>query len=215
MIRKLITAALASALAASAFAAPAAAQQRTGGASRSEPRAFVAMRNFSQCVVDRSPRAAAAVLAMDPAGAPYREALRRLAGGHDYCAPGTQLRFSGIFFVGGLAEALVTDRRGRSALASRVALDPARPAIQARDETELMTLCAVRAAPGEAASLFATEPASAAELAALRALAPTVSACLGAGRTMRLDRPNLRALLALAAYRLSAHNASPPVLAGN
>lgn len=173
------------------------------------------MRNFSKCVVDRSPRAAAAVLAMDPESEAYRDALLRLAGGHNYCAPGTQLRFSGIFFVGGLAEALVTGRRGRGTLARLVALDSSRPAIQARNETELMTLCTVRTAPGETAALFATEPSSDAERAAMRALAPTVGACLGAGQTMRLDRPNLRALLALSAYRLGEHNAAPQASAAN
>jgi hypothetical protein len=200
--------ALAALAATATLATPGAAQTQAAQA-RSQPHAFVAMRNFSRCVVERSPHGVELVLAMDPTSNSYRDGLRRLAEGHSDCAPGTRLQFSGIFFAGGLAEALVSGGRA-GALGPRVALDPARPAIQARDETEVMTLCTVRRAPEEVAALFAAEPSSDAEREAMRVLAPTVGACLAAGQTLRLNRPNLRALLALSAHRLIVHNSAPP-----
>ena len=44
--------------------------------------------------------------------------------------------------------------RARRSPAAHVAYDPARPAIRARDESEMMFLCTVRAAPAEVAALL-------------------------------------------------------------
>jgi hypothetical protein len=54
--------------------------------------------------------------------------------------------------------------------------------------------------------LLASAPASASEEAAVRALRPRLAACLRAGLTAHFNRPALRALLALSAYRLVEHN---------
>jgi len=167
------------------------------------------MRNFAKCVFNRSPRAAENLLAMDRGDRDFPVAMRRLAQGHEDCAPNSQLIFSGIYFIGGVAEASVNHRVRNDRLTRLVALDSTRPAIPARDETEMMALCTVRRAPDDLASLFATEPMSDAETAAMRTLGPAIGGCLAAGQILRLDRAVLRDVLALAAYRLIAWNEAP------
>ena len=125
---------------------------------------------------------------------------------------GSRLRFSRLPFAGGMAEALLGSDHGLGDLAARVALDPALPPLRARDELEVMSICVVRAAPGEVASLFATQPASDAENAALRAIMPRAGQCLTAGASLRLNALSMRSMLALAAWRLDQHNrASAPI----
>jgi hypothetical protein len=72
-----------------------------------------------------------------------------------------------------------------------------------------MALCTVRAAPQKVAAVLATEVFSAVEGAALRDITPDVQSCLAAGVNLRLNRIGLRAMLALAAYRLAEHNRAP------
>ena len=104
-----------------------------------------------------------------------------------------------------MAEALLLeDLRGED-LGRRVALDPGRPPLRANGETELMGICIVRAAPAEVAALFATEPASAEEAAAMRAVTPHLGRCLRTGVEAHFNRPAVL-VLALAAFRLSENN---------
>jgi hypothetical protein len=105
-----------------------------------------------------------------------------------------------------MAEALLNANLRQSELAAHVALDPARTPLAARDENELMSLCTVRAAPDQVSALLRSEAASPLEAAALTALVPHVTSCLAAGQRLALNRPFLRAVLVLAAYRLSDHN---------
>lgn len=190
-------------------AAPLSAQRNRREWSRAQTWAPATMRNFAKCVFDRSPRAAANLLAMDSGDRHFPDAMRRFAQGHEDCAPMSRLTFSGIYFIGGVAEASVNYRLRTDHLARLVAVDPARPTIRARDETEMMTLCTVRRAPEELAVLFATEPMSEAETGALRTLGPVIGGCLAAGQTLRLDRAALRDMLALSAYRLISWNEGP------
>ena len=69
-----------------------------------------------------------------------------------------------------------------------------------------MGICIVRAAPAEVAALFATEPASAGEAAAMRAVTPHLGRCLRTGVEAHFNRPAVRSILALAAFRLSENN---------
>jgi hypothetical protein len=190
-------------------AVPASAQRNRRQWSMAQTWAPATMRNFAKCVFDRSPRAAANLLAMEPGDRNFPDAMRRFAQGHEDCAPMSRLTLSGIYFIGGVAEASVNYRIRGDHLSRYVALDPARPAIRARDETEMMTLCTVRRAPEELAALFATEPMSEAEAGAMRTLGPVIGGCLTNGQTLRLDRAALRAMLALSAYRLMAWNEAP------
>jgi hypothetical protein len=121
-----------------------------------------------------------------------------------------------VLFAGGLAENLLRQRGAVADLAPVVALNPARPAVVSRDDTELMALCVVRASPAKVSALLQTAPASEEEGADLRALMPELRSCLTAGSSVSLNRLLGRAILALAAYRLAEHNgwSGTPAAAG-
>jgi hypothetical protein len=174
----------------------------------SKPLAVVAMHNFAACVADRAHKPEA-VLALAPGSEDYQRAMRRLARGHDMCgSAGGRLRFNPMLFAGGLAERLLEQQRPPGGLVRLLLPDPAAPPVVARDEADAMALCTVRRSPDAVAALFATGPASDDEKEAMTALGPTVAACLAAGRTLRINRPGLRSLIAVAAYRLARPEAS-------
>jgi hypothetical protein len=174
------------------------------------PRDIRVLHAFSACAVRHhfSRERARALLAMDPATDEYRRAILDMADRSSHCLPGrgSRLRFSALPFAGGMAEALLSADHSLPVLAARVAFDPALRPLPARDELEVMSICVVRAAPGEVASLFATQPASDAENAALRAILPRAGQCLAAGASLRLNALRIRSMLALAAWRLAQHN---------
>jgi hypothetical protein len=89
-------------------------------------------------------------------------------------------------------------------------LDPAAPPLQARDDTELMALCTVRQSPDAVLALLATDPATAAETAAMRTLGSTLTGCVARGKSMQLNKPALRVDLALAAYRIANQAPTAP-----
>ncbi|HMG47381.1 MAG TPA: hypothetical protein VK614_07980 [Allosphingosinicella sp.] len=187
------------------MAAPAAAQRHALGGEPSRPEDVRILHRFSQCVVRHQPDRARAVLAADYRTRAFDREIRRLAQANWGCAPDGTLRFGLLLFAGGMAESLLLARLGTGDLAPLVSFDPAAPPIEARGETELMSLCTVRAAPAEVAALLTTEPAGEQEAAALRGIMPRLNQCLAAGASVRANRIALRALLALAAYRLSEH----------
>lgn len=198
------------AIAALAFAVtaiPASAAPREGPIEWSDaPRSQRELHEFAACVAAGETRQARAVLAMDYRTPEYNRAMMRLLQGGRYCLHHSRLGGNLRFFAGRIAEALLVRSLRGGALAQRVAHDPAMPPIQARDETELMAFCTVRAAPAQVAALFATRPTSAEEVAAIHALTPQVAQCLPAGATGHFNRAALRSILDLAAYRLSAYN---------
>jgi hypothetical protein len=166
------------------------------------------LHRFSQCVAQRRPGAARAILAHGYDAA-VRPALGRIAAWGLDCGPGGHLHVSGMLFAGAMAEALVAPLARGGALERVVAFDPTKPVLDARDEAEMMSFCAVRAAPAGVTALFATEGASDREEAAVQALLPQLTDCLGRDVRLVTNRPALRALLALAALRLALNNAAP------
>lgn len=191
-------------------AAPAEARGGRAAADRDSPAAIRVLHDFAGCVAgDRWARARVrAILAMDYRTDAAREALRSFIATRRICvAPYSALRAHRLVFAGALAENLLPRDR---ALATLVAFDPARPPVQARDEREVMSLCVVRADPEAVGTLLATVPASAEEGAALRALSPLLGRCLRAGAQTRVNGLEVRALLALAAWRLAALNDGRP-----
>jgi hypothetical protein len=187
------------------MAAAAAAPRDALGGAPSRPADVRILHRFSQCVVHRQGDRVRALLAADYRTDFYRREMLSLVRNNRYCLSAGTLRFSPALFAGGMAETLLRERLGGRDLAPFVALDPARPAIEARDEQELMALCTVRAAPAEVAALLTSEPASEGEAAALGGIIPRLNQCLTAGAALRVNRIAIRSLLALAAYRLSEH----------
>ncbi len=161
-----------------------------------------AVHNFGACVVRQTPRGAREALALDYRTPEYAEKVRDLAAGHERCAPGARLSFGGVLFAGALAEALVESEVKRADLPAQLAFDPARPKVDARDETEVMALCTAMRAPQATADLFATKPATKEEKAAMQGIAAVLPDCLAKDTKLTLNRPALRSLLALAAWRI-------------
>lgn len=190
------------ALAALAAPAPAAAKPE-----RAPPASAVDIRTlhvFAGCLADRYERTMRKLLAMDYRDPAYDDELRTLARMGSRCAPFVlgRLRSARVLVAGAFAEALLPATLNGSRLADRVAYDPSMPAVAARDEGEYLGLCAVRSMPDEVAGLLATRPASEEERLAIGNLRPRLGPCLRAGSSARVNASGLRAILALAAYRL-------------
>jgi hypothetical protein len=167
-----------------------------------------AMRNFGRCVVDIQPAGAARVLAMDFRTKEYLDQLSRLMRGHSRCIGAGSIGSRAMLFAGALAEALLEKNHGAQVGAALV-----RPvgaaALPSRSVTETATLCIALQAPQETAALLRTAPATAEERAASQPLLERLPSCLAAGQQVQLNRPALRAVLALAAYRIAAANGAP------
>jgi hypothetical protein len=169
-----------------------------------------AVHNFGACVVRYTPQGAERVLAMDYRTEAYREALRRLARGHDRCVtPAAQLKSGGVLLAGAMAEALVEAEVKDGDLPKRLAFDPQRPAIEARGLTEAMALCTALHEPRGTAALFKTEPGSRGEEEAVEAPNPALTECLSKNVKLTVNKPALRSLLALAAWRIVSTSGNP------
>ncbi|MEA3035938.1 MAG: hypothetical protein QOH04_1703 [Sphingomonadales bacterium] len=169
------------------------------------------LREYSACLAQRRPQAARDSLAEGYQGAETRRALLKVAQWGRRCGQPGRLKVSGILFAGAMAEALLRPLARAKALEARLALDPARPPLRARDDSEVMSLCVAIDAPGQVAKLLATEGASPEEKAALGALVPAFAGCLRSQVKLVANPPALRAMLALAAWRLARHNEPPKI----
>jgi hypothetical protein len=73
-----------------------------------------------------------------------------------------------------------------------------------RNLMEDLGLCILRRDPAATRALFETKPVSEEEKAAFALVQPNVGPCLLKGETMKLNIPNLRAVLAYATYRAAS-----------
>lgn len=198
-MKALVALALAMACAA---AAPAAEQRRN------DVLALEAMQNYAKCVIDRNKKGAEKLLAMDFRTSEYRKAMRTYAKGHDYCVWRGKLKFSPVIFAGELSETLLVKGGLARDLGGAIEAHPGAATVMARGRLEDAALCVVRKEPGKVGALMTTPVASEAEDGAMRALGGTLVGCVPAGVNVRLNRPGLRAMLAIAAYRLTHENST-------
>ena len=191
-------------------AAALAAQPAESTGSPSEPRLVRSLHRYANCMVQERAPTARALLGMDFRTREYGRTMARLVRNDRNCASASESerswRSSGLLFAGALAESLLRRDLAGQELAPRVAYDPARPTIEARNGGEVMAICVVREDAGAASRLLATGPATAEEVAALRAMSAVLSGCVPARSEARFTREALRAVIALAAYRLVQHN---------
>lgn len=165
--------------------------------------AIQAIHNFGACVVSRTPQGARELLALDYNSAEYEKRVQRYLKGHDYCIPfNGSMSSSRVLFVGAMAEALLKSDVKSAELPRRLAFDPQREAIAARSPVETMALCTVLKAPDTAARIFDTEPATPEETAAMKPLGGVLPECLKKDMKVDLNKPALRSILALAAWRI-------------
>jgi hypothetical protein len=198
------TSLLALALIGTAFAAPAASKPRPGPVSSAVD--IGTLHVFAECLVDRYRPGVRRLLAMDYRSRPYDNLLRTLSDEGDRCLPFAfgKLRSARLLLAGAIAEELLARAPANPRLAGRVAYDPSKPPVAARDEGEYLGLCTVRTLPDEVAAVLATKPASEEERLAIANIRPRLGPCVRAGAAARINVPGLRAILALAAYRLAS-----------
>ncbi|HEX8621596.1 MAG TPA: hypothetical protein VF718_06455 [Allosphingosinicella sp.] len=161
---------------------------------------------FAACMADRYRPGLRKLLALDYRSRGYDHLLRTLTDEGARCLPFAfgKLGSADVLLAGAFAEQLLPSALDGSPLAKRVAYNPSRPPVAARDEGEYLALCAVRTMPDDVAALLATKPASEAERLAIAALSSRLGPCLRAGAAARVNAAGLRAILALAAYRLTS-----------
>ncbi|GLR48557.1 hypothetical protein [Sphingomonas astaxanthinifaciens] len=160
------------------------------------------MQDYGRCVANRQPGRAARLLDGDYRTEEYNKALRLFAQNMNGCVDrGGRLRSGQLLFAGALAEGLLA-REYKTGLAAAL-VTPAVP-IASRSETETMALCLAMKAPAETEALLATKPASPEEGAAIKPLVAALPDCLVEGQQMTLNKPGLRAVLALAALRVAS-----------
>jgi hypothetical protein len=165
--------------------------------------AIQAIHNFGGCIVARTPQGARDVLAIDYTSPEYQKRLRVYLKGHERCIPfDGSIGSKQILFAGSLAEALLKTDVKPATLPNRLAFDPQRELIEARSPSEAMALCAVLYAPQATAKIFETEPATPEESAAMKPLGGVLTECLRKDVQLTLNKPALRSLLALAAWRI-------------
>jgi hypothetical protein len=165
-----------------------------------EDLAVQAMHFYAACIVNQTPQGAREALALDSNSPEYHKKLVRLADGHkDKCVGGNNMRFNDVLLAGALAERLVQLYDAPPRFVPMIA--SSKP-IEAHNDMEVMAVCVTRAAPDKVWTLFATDPTSQAEIAALNAMSPTIVGCIKSGQKIALNKPGLRAVLAISAYRL-------------
>jgi hypothetical protein len=169
----------------------------------SKPEDLRMLHDYARCVVEANPTQSRRILKLDYRTDSYRRSLGNIAGTPRSCAAfDGRLRMAQLLLAGAFAEALLPRALAGRPLAAAAAPDPAKAAIAARDDGEYLGLCGVRTMPEQVATLLATAPASDEEKSAVAAITPGLGPCLRAGAAAKLNRPALRALLALAAYRI-------------
>jgi len=172
----------------------------------SDSLALEALHNFAVCAVNRTSAGAEKMLAADPSSPDAYKARMQFAKGHGMCVTrGNKLKFGGLPFSGDIAEALIAAKYRAAPLATA-----ARSEVAPRNMVEAIGMCVVKARPADVAAVFATEPASKEELAALKPTGDILPGCVPAGQTIKMNRPAVRAIYALGAYRLLAGNPELP-----
>ncbi|HEY7809235.1 MAG TPA: hypothetical protein VIA98_02510 [Allosphingosinicella sp.] len=178
-------------------------------AAASSPKDIKMMHDLARCVVNRQEGQVRRLLAMDYRTNAYRGATYRMAKSASGCASFLgSLRMSNVLMAGSLAEAMLAKNGGGVALSRRLAYDATAPAVEARDEGEYLGLCVARTMPEAVEALLRAAPESAEEKAGVATLAPKLAPCVQAGASARINRHGLRAILALASYRLTTLNSA-------
>ncbi|WP_157190077.1 hypothetical protein [Novosphingobium sp. Rr 2-17] len=173
----------------------------------SEPLALEALHNFAACAVKRTPEGALKLLSLDPESPEFQKARLRFAKGHSMCAGGgNRLGFSGLILSGDLAEAVIATKYPAGGLVAAAARANPTPV----NTVEAIGICVAKAKPAQVSAVLATVPASEAEVAALQSTADVLPGCVPAGKTIKLNRPAVRAIYALGAYRVLAGTPEKP-----
>jgi len=165
---------------------------------------MAALRDFGACMVERYRDDAVQAVEGDFRDEEHADAQRRFAERHARClgASGGELRTSGVLFAGAMAEALLREDLTQEQL--RDSLRPVDPPLEARSDTEYVGLCMALKHPAETAALVYSDPAKAEGDTQVTAYAQNLPQCVQQGQQLRINKPGLRAIATLAAYRIAA-----------
>lgn len=176
-----------------------------------EDRALAALRTYATCAVQHTARGAERVLSMDIESPQYGEAIRSFARGHSYCSPaGSRLKFTGVLFAGDLAEALIRQGYAGQPLAPRFAVAAPEAYLPPHGWGEAIGMCVTRAEPAAVEAVLATAPGSDDEVHALDQTGSSLAGCIPKGKTLKINKPMVRAFYALGAWRLLSDKGAPP-----
>ena len=163
-----------------------------------------ALYDMGTCLARRQPEGLR--VALDPAlsVSDSTRALHKLAKGYSRCYAG-RVKVSPALLAGAAAEGMLRIDYGVGVPLAK--LMPSATPVAARSKVEGIALCMVLTHPEDASRLLATDPTSGDGAHALRSFAEMLPGCVEQGETFQLNAMGLRAVTALAAYRLVSANA--------
>lgn len=169
------------------------------------PEARRMMATLASCVADVSTDKVSEVLTRDFRSTEYRSGLRNLMRANDGCARKAKLRGSirmeGLPFAAALAEAML--ERETTPLNARLAKAAAGTTAPTYSPSDTVAMCVARSVPDDVAALFASDPGSASETAALGKIEQVAALC-ARGTKLEISPIGLRSIVATASYRLVA-----------
>lgn len=173
--------------------------------------AIRATNTFAQCVARREGRTIRNALDLPFTSAEQSKALERRTDNFDSCLGDSRefdtLVLTQVLKAGGAAEWFVrTDLKAVDLSPIAGMTDEALEKSDLRPRTALedLGLCIIRRSPERARAFLRTDPASAEETAALRTIVPDIGPCVTQGTELKLNTPNLRAVVAYALYRAAS-----------
>ncbi|PZU08689.1 hypothetical protein [Sphingomonas sp.] len=195
---------LAAMLTCAALAAPALSAKRQPLSATPDDLSIQAVHNYGACIAETTPKGAAEALALDYQAEAYRKKVTALSNGHNdgRCMSWSRIRYSGVLLAGSMAETLLRTKTDAAHFPNAVAYDESKPAIQAHDTVEYVAMCVVRTDPAKSWAILSAPPTSPEEKAAMQGIGGTLTNCVPANQKMALNRPGLRAAIALAAYHM-------------
>jgi hypothetical protein len=173
-------------------------QETTWGA-KATPSEVQALYSFSRCAVRHDPVAAARLL---DGSIDMGSGDRNLENFAEQSTCTQSFSFDNGLLAGGIAENLLKQHGKIAGLATELAASANAARIYAHSDMEVAGICLANKAPADVASLLSSTPGGTAENAALDRIIPSIGNCVPHGQVARFSRPGLRALLAVAAYRI-------------
>lgn len=173
--------------------------------------AIIVANGFGKCLARREGKRMRVVLDLPLLASEQRKGLDRSMETFDGCLGDSeefdQLRSSPLLVIGGAAEYFVMTDLKKTDLSSLTGMTDkvlAETEYRPRTELEDLGLCVVRRNVAKAQALVAAKPTSDAEKEAIKAITPELGPCVSAGSELKLNVPNIRALMALALYRAAS-----------
>lgn len=194
------------------LAVPAQAQQE-----RSERMQRLAVAAWTACIADEFPQDVHDLLNQDYRSDSYRVLIRELAERRvsEECFRAMprayrRIELGGLPFAGGLAEQMI-EIETLEPLVRRLSMAVMGEPVATYSYTDQVANCMVLGAPNLAADLFATEPASDEETAAVSQLEAVQAICTQNGSAIEATPLAMRSMLATASFRILAAQDSAPV----